>query len=230
MVLQVQPSGTPAELLAADAAAPWVALDRHPIWAAALAGELAKKTVAKLVLAILPAVCGPGRYIFSAKVSQIDRDDGAELFRELYTQSKDPDADADTGWRNLGRALGLSDAAMDMALAEPSPEAADYIDIVREHGLARSPAEATMVAWVMERQLPGLWGALADALVKHYGVPQAAVAYLRHEAARRQRVEGWIQHLVDRYLASADGYRVFEARRAGREAAWAWTALTETVA
>lgn len=230
MALQIQASAPLAELLAEDAEAPWVALDRHPIWAAALAGKLPRRTVARLVLAILPAVSGPGRYVFSAKVSQIDRADGAELFRELYTQSKEPAANADTGWRSVGRALGLGEAVMDRALADPSPEAVDYIDIVREHSLERSPAEAAMVAWVMERQLPGLWDAFADALVRHYGVPQAAVAYLRHEAARRGRVEKWIRHLVDRYVAGADDYRIFEARRAGREAAWAWTALTETAA
>ena len=62
------------------------------------------------------------------------------------------------------------------------------------------------------------------------GVAEAAVAYLRWEAARRTQVETWVAHLVDRYVLTADPYRVFEARRAGREAAWAWTALTETVA
>ena len=101
---------------------------------------------------------------------------------------------------------------------------------MREHGLARSPAEAAVVAWVIERQLPALWGGLADALVAHYGVAEADVAYLRWESSRRAQVEQWIAHLVDRYVLTADPYKVFEARRAGREAAWAWTALTETVA
>ena len=124
----------------------------------------------------------------------------------------------------------VADAAFDAALANPSPEAEDYIEIVREHGLARSAAEAALVAWVIERQLPALWGGLADALVRHYGVAEANVAHLRWEAARRTEVEAWVQHLVGRYVLPADPYKVFEARRAGREAAWAWTALTETVA
>jgi hypothetical protein len=230
MDVEIRASGTPAELLASDARAAWVDLAAHPIWAAALAGTLPRQRLADLILAIHPAVAGAGRYIFSAKVSQIAPEDGAELFRQLYTQNKDPQANSDKGWRAVGAGLGIADAAFDAMLARPSPEAEDYIEIVREHGLARSPTEAAVVAWVIERQLPALWGGLADALVRHYGVAEAAVAYLRWEAARRTQVETWVAHLVDRYVLTADPYRVFEARRAGREAAWAWTALTETVA
>ena len=230
MELEIRASGTPAELLAADAHAPWVDLAAHPTWAAALAGSLPRRRLADLILAIHPAVAGAGRYVFAAKVSQIAAEDGAELFRQLYTRRKEPAADADRGWRVVGSGLGIADAAFDAALTDPSPEAEDYIEIVREHGLARSPAEAALVAWVIERQLPALWGGLADALVKHYGVPEKNVAHLRWEAARRDEVERWVAHLVDRYVLTADPYKVFEARRAGREAAWAWTALTETVA
>jgi pyrroloquinoline quinone (PQQ) biosynthesis protein C len=230
MALEIRASGTPAELLASDAQAAWVDLAAHPTWAAALSGTLPRQRLIDLILAIHPAVAGAGRYIFAAKVSQIAADDGAELFRQLYTRKKVPEADADKGWRAVGSGLGIADAAFDAALARPSPEAEDYIEIVREHGLARSPAEAAVVAWVIERQLPALWGGLAEALVRHYGVAEAKVAYLRWEAARRAEVERWVAHLVDRYVLTADPYEVFAARRAGREAAWAWTALTETVA
>ena len=230
MDLDIRASGTPAELLAADADAPWVALAAHPVWAAALAGRLPRQRLVDLILAIYPAVAGAGRYIFAAKVSQISAEDGAELFRQLYTRNKDPEADGDKGWRVVGAGLGIADTAFDAALANPSPEAADYIEIVREHGLARSAAEAAVVAWVIERQLPALWGGLADALVAHYGVAEPAVAYLRWESSRQAEVEKWVAHLVERYVLTADPYKVFEARRAGREAAWAWTALTETVA
>jgi pyrroloquinoline quinone (PQQ) biosynthesis protein C len=230
MELEIRASGTPADLLASDRHAPWVDLAAHPIWAAALAGRLPRQQLAALLLAIYPAVAGAGRYIFSAKVSQIAAEDGAELFRQLYTRNKDPEADGDKGWRVVGCGLGIGAAAFDAALANPSPAAEDYIEIVREHGLARSPAEAAVVAWVIERQLPALWGGLADALVAHYGVAEADVAYLRWESARRDEVERWVAHLVDRYVLTADPYKVFEARRAGREAAWAWTALTETAA
>jgi len=71
MELEIRASGTPAELLASDAEAPWVDLAAHPIWAAALAGSLPRRRLADLILAIYPAVAGAGRYVFAAKVSQI---------------------------------------------------------------------------------------------------------------------------------------------------------------
>ena len=52
--------------------------------------------------------------------------------------------------------------------------------------------------------------------------------YLRFEAGRAAKVDKWVAHLVDKYVADADPYTIFEARRAAREALWAWTALTET--
>jgi hypothetical protein len=88
--------------------------------------------------------------------------------------------------------------------------------------------EASVIAYLLERRLPRLWGRLAASLEKHYGVPRAATAYLRFEEARAPEVDKWVQHLVDTYIASADAYQVFAARRAGREAMWAWTALTES--
>src|SRR5258707_2397019 len=91
MELEIRASGTPAELLAADAHAPWVHLAAHPTWAAALAGSLPRRRLADLILAIYPAVAGAGRYVFAAKVSQIAAEDGAELFRQLYNRRKDPD-------------------------------------------------------------------------------------------------------------------------------------------
>ena len=43
------------------------------------------------------------------------------------------------------------------------------------------------------------------------------------------KIEKWVKHLVDKYVAGAEPYTMFEARRAAREALWAWTALTESV-
>src|SRR5262249_58323680 len=89
---------------------------------------------------------------------------GAELPRQLYTRRKEPAADADRGWRVVGAGLGIADAAFDAMLADPSPEAEDYIEIVREHGLARSAAEAALVAWVVELHLTAPWGGRVAAL------------------------------------------------------------------
>ncbi len=52
---------------------------------------------------------------------------------------------------------------------------------------------------------------------------------MRFEAGRAGEVEKWVKHLVDKYVAGAEPYKVFEARRAAREALWAWTVLTESV-
>jgi hypothetical protein len=52
--------------------------------------------------------------------------------------------------------------------------------------------------------------------------------YLRHEASRAAQTKKWVAHLVEKYVADADPYTMFEARRAAREAIWAWTALSET--
>ena len=42
------------------------------------------------------------------------------------------------------------------------------------------------------------------------------------------KVEKWAKHLVERVRGPRRPYEVFEARRAGREAIWAWTVLTES--
>ena len=88
-------------------------------------------------------------------------------------------------------------------------------------------AQAAGVAWVLERQLPPLMGALADALRDHYGIAEDALTYLRAEAARAGEVETWVTHLIDKYFMTADAFTVYEARRAMREAGWGWTALAE---
>ena len=103
----IQATGSPRELLAVDAERPLVNLAAHPVWQEALLGQMSRERVARLVLMIYPIVAGPGRYLFSAKVSQITPDDGAQLFRQLYEAEQNPVADADVGWRSVGVALGL---------------------------------------------------------------------------------------------------------------------------
>src|SRR5258705_12227707 len=98
MELEIRASGTPAELLASDAEAPWVDLAAHPIWAAALAGSLPRRRLADLILAIYPAAARAGRDVFAAKVSQIAAEDRAELLCHLYTRRNDPAAVAERAW------------------------------------------------------------------------------------------------------------------------------------
>jgi hypothetical protein len=226
MKLDVQASASPKELLAIDAAKEENRILEHPVWKAALEGKLPKPRLKKLLLAFYPVVAGPGRYAFAAKVSQIDPQDGKALFLQLHEALKNPAADADAGWKKVLLALGATQRELE---AEASAEAVDLVDVLREHGLRSGPVHATVIAHMLEQHLPRLWGALADALQKHYGVKSAALEHLRFEAGRSAKVEKWVGHLVDKYVATADPYVMFEARRAAREAIWAWTALTETV-
>ena len=76
--------------------------------------------------------------------------------------------------------------------AEPSAEAADLVDVLREHGLRSGPVHAAVIAYMLEQHLPRLWGALADSLQKHYGVKAGALEHLRFEAGRAAKVEKWV--------------------------------------
>ena len=223
MKVDVQASATPHELLELDAAKPENRILEHPTWKAALDGSLPKARLKKLLLAFYPVFAGPGRYAFAAKISQIDAPDGKELFLQIHEALKNPVADADAGWKKLMLALGATQRELD---ADPSAEAADMVDVLREHGLRSGPVHAAVIAYMLEQHLPTLWGRLADSLSKHYGVKSE---HLRYEAARAPQVKKWVGHLVEKYVANADPYTIFEARRAAREALWAWTALTETV-
>lgn len=229
MNLDIQASGAPLALLERDAARPENRILEHPIWRAALDGSLPRPALKQLLLAFYPALAGPGRYAFAAKVSQLDPADGKALFSALFDALKKPEADADAGWTQVLQALGVSQREMREALANPSAEAEDLVDVVRSHGLQSSAVEASVIAYMLERHLPKLWGALATALEKHYAVPRPALAYLRYEAARAKEVDEWVRHLLQTYVANADPYKVFEGRRAGREAIWAWTVLTESI-
>jgi pyrroloquinoline quinone (PQQ) biosynthesis protein C len=202
-------------------------LNAHPIWRDALAGRLAIDRLRGLMTRLYPAGGGPGRYMFVAKVSQIDREDGERLFRDLYEAAHEPAADADAGWRRAAAAIGVTAERLDHELANPTPEAVDLVDVVREHSLKTSPAAAAAVAWALERKLPALWGGLADALKTHYRAGEESLGYLRFQASRTDQAEAWAARLIERYFVPADPATVYDARRAAREVAWAWTALTE---
>lgn len=224
----IQASGAALELLANDSRQPENRIAEHPVWRAALAGELPKARLKRLLLAFYPALAGRGRYAFAAKVSQLDPQDGKALFLQLHEALKRPEADADAGWKRVLAALGASERELADALADPSAEAVDLVDVIRDHGLRSSPVAATVIAYMLERHLPRLWGRLADSLRAHYGAREEALGYLRYEAARASEVEKRVKHLVERYVVPAQPYEVFEGRRAAREALWAWTVLTES--
>jgi pyrroloquinoline quinone (PQQ) biosynthesis protein C len=226
MKLDVQASASPRELLRLDSEKIENRILQHPLWKAALEGTLPKARLKKLLLAFYPVVAGPGRYAFAAKVSQIDAQDGKELFLELHERLKTPAADADAGWKKILLALGATQRELQ---AEPSAEAADLVDVLREHGLRSGPVHAAVIAYMLERHLPSLWDGLAEALQKHYGVKAGALEHLRFEAGRAAKVENWVHPLVDKNGATAHPDVRCAARRPAREAIWAWTALTETI-
>ena len=226
MKVEVQASASPRELLLLDSEKKENQIFEHPLWRSALDGSLQKARLKQLLLAFYPVFAGPGRYAFAAKISQIDPQDGKQLFLQIHESLKNPAADADAGWKKVLLALGATPREL---AAEPCAETADLVDVLREHGLRSSPVHAAVIASMLERHLPRLWGRLADSLQKHYGVKAAALQHLRFEAGRADKVEAWVDHLVGKYVADADPYAMFEARRSAREALWAWTALTETV-
>ena len=228
-IAEILPSSSPTELLELDAEKKENRILEHPVWKSVLDGSFPKARVKKLLLALYPVVAGPGRFAFAAKISQIDAQDGKQLFLALHESLKTPGADADQGWKKVMAGIGASEREMKDALSAPSAESADLVDVIREHGLRSGPVEAAVIAYMLEQHLPRLWGRLADSLQKHYGVKADAVAHLRHEAKRAAKVEKWVGHLVDKYVAVAEPYKMFEARRAAREAMWAWTVLIESV-
>ena len=228
MKLDILASAAPRELLKIDSAKSENRIAEHAVWQQVFAGDLPKARLKALLLALYPVVAGPGRFAFSAKISQIDAEDGKQLFLQIHEALKKPVADADEGWKKVMAGIGASEREMKEALKAPSAESIDLVDVIREHGLRSGPVEAAVIAFMFEQHLPRLWGRLADSLQKHYGVKGDALAYLRHEAGRAAEVEKWTRHLVDKYVDKAEPYRMFEGRRAAREVLWAWTVLVET--
>ena len=217
-------SATTRELLRIDAADPVIRLERTALWEAVLAGEWPAERLIDVALAYYPTLGGTARYLFSSKVGTLKRDDGKAVFRELYEALTVPEADSDAGWRQLALALGATAAALDDALASPSPEAADYVVLARGFG-HRSAHEGVGAAWGVERQLPVLWGRVADALAGHYEIPESALRFLRYQSTIAGEVDRRIMGLVERYLD--DPWKTYEARRAARECVWAWKSIGE---
>lgn len=226
MKVDVQASASPRELLAIDSAKPENRLLELAAWKDLLAGKLPKAQAKKLLLAFYPVFSGPGRYAFAAKVSQIDAQDGKQLFLQIHESLKTPAANADAGWKKVLLAMGATQRELE---ADPSAEAVDLVEVLREHGLRSGPVHAAVIAFMLERHLPELCSQLADSLRKNYAVKAAALEHLRYEAGRAAKVDAWVEHLVGKYVERADPYAVFEARRSAREVLWAWTALTETI-
>jgi pyrroloquinoline quinone (PQQ) biosynthesis protein C len=219
-------SAPAAELLAADEHEPWADLCRHPLISSVRDGTAPIELVRDLVAALYPIFTGRARYMLAAKVSFLDLADGKGVFEDLYRALTVADADADIGFATLAGALGFSPDEIRSLGAHPSAIAEDLVAIVREHG-HRSAHQGVGTALVLDRQLPRLFGDIAEALAAHYGVREEALAHLRYRAAEAEPVGARVAALAATYLS--DPFDVFEARRAAREVQWDLTALIDNV-
>jgi pyrroloquinoline quinone (PQQ) biosynthesis protein C len=222
----IRESATASALLAADEAEPWADLCRHPVVSSVREGSAPLPVVRNLVAALYPVFTGRARYLLAAKVSFLDLADGKTVFEDLYRSLTITDADADLGFANLAAALGFSTEQVRSLRTRPPAVAEDLIAIVREHG-HRSAHQGVGTALVLDRQLPRLFGDIADGLVTHYGIPEEAVAHLRYRAAEAGVADARVSALAAKYLSGP--FEVFEARRAAREVLWDLTALIDTV-
>ncbi len=219
-------SAPASELLAADEAEPWADLRQHPVISRVREGAASLQVVRDLVATLYPVFTGRARYILAAKVSFLDLEDGKTVFEDLYRSLTIADADADLGFATLAGALGFSREELSSLRAHPSAIAKDLIVIVREHG-HRSAHQGVGTALALDRQLPMLFGDIADALAGHYDIPEDALAHLRFRAAEADAARARVAALAARYLSGP--FEVFEARRAAREVLWDLTALIDTV-
>jgi pyrroloquinoline quinone (PQQ) biosynthesis protein C len=224
--MMITASGPAAELIAADEDEPWADLRRHPLISSVRNGTASIELVRDLVAALYPIFTGRARYMLAAKVSFLDLTDGKGVFEDLYRSLTVADANADLGFATLAGALGFSPEEIRSLRAHPSAIADDLIAIVREHG-HRSAHQGVGTALALDRQLPRLFGDIADGLAAHYGVREEGLAHLRYRAAEAEPVGARVAALAARYLS--DPFDVFEARRAAREVQWDLTALIDTV-
>lgn len=224
--MAVLPSAPPAELLSLDGGEPWGDLGRHPVWSAVASGAAPRETVRVLVATLYALFTGRARYALASIVSWIDLRDGKEVFADLHRSLTLADADADVGWQALAMAVGLGEEDLDAIRADPPATVEDLVTIAREHG-HRSAHEGVGVAWVWERKLPDLLSQLADALATQYGIPENALAHLRHRGSEAGPVRFRVEALAAKYLTTP--WEAYEARRAGREVLWDLWALLDGV-
>lgn len=219
-------SGSREDLLALDDAEEWSDPLQAPAWRAVTTGRASADEARALVSALLPVGAGAGRFMFASRVSTVSLEDGRDVFGWMHRSLTERAADADEGWRAVAGAVGIDGARVAEVLADPPPEAEDLVAVVRAYGF-RSAHEGAAVSWALERRWPRLCGELADALVAHYAVDEAAVAHLRDQERQGGAAARRGDALVGRYLQ--DPWEVFVGRRAAREVLWALTALLETV-
>ena len=213
-------------LLKQDAADPSNNFREPALWQSLLAGEAPAEWLRPLAAALFPLVGGTGRNALFSKVSNLEMEHAREIFGQLYEGLTDPARDPEKQWRRFAGVVGCSDEELEDALNEPLLEVAGFVNQARWYG-HRSAHEGAGVGYTVETQLPTLWGAVGDALRDRYGVPEEGLGFFRVERAQGAARKQFVELLINAYCDT--GTKGYEARRAARELAWCWHALSDRV-
>jgi hypothetical protein len=213
-------------LLEQDVAEPKNNFREPALWKALLTGGAPPEWLRPMACALFPLIGGTGRNALFSKVSNLNQEHAKTVFQQLYEGLSDPTRDPEKQWRQFAYAVGCADEELDRALAEPLLEVAGFVNQVRWYG-HRSPHEAAGVGYMVETQLPTLWGVVGDSLRVHYGVPEAGLGFFGLERAQGPARTQFIHQLIQAYCET--GTKRYEARRAAREVAWCWHAMSERV-
>lgn len=213
-------------LLEQDAAQPANDFRAPALWQALLTGAAPREWLRPMAGALFPLVGGTGRNALFSKVSTLDMQHGRTIFQQLYEGLRDPARDPEKQWRQFASVVGCIDEELDWALNEPLLEVAGFVDQARWYG-HRSSHEAAGVAYIVETQLPTLWGEVGDALRNRYGVPEKGLGFFRLAREEGPARKQFIHQLIRTYCEN--GPKRYEARRAARELAWCWHSMSERV-
>lgn len=212
--------------LAEDAAHPSASFHEPALWKSLETGGAPPEWLRPLASRLFPLVGGTGRNALFSKVSNLEMEHAKTIFQQLYEGLSDPARDPEKQWRRFAIFVGSTDEELDRALEDPVLEVAGFVNQARWFG-HRSAHEAAGVAYIVETQLPILWGAVGDALRKHYGVPEDGLGFFRLERAQGPVRKQFILQLIGAYCDT--GTKRYAARRAAREVAWCWHAMSEQV-
>ena len=211
-------------LLEQDVTQPSASFLEPTLWKSLETGGAPPEWLRPLASLLFPLVGGTGRNALFSKVSNLEMEHAKTIFQQLYEGLSDPARDPEKQWRRFARSLGSTDEELDRALEDPVLEVAGFVNQARWFG-HRSAHEAAGVAHIVETQFPSLWGTVGDALRKHYGVPEEGLGFFRLEREQGPARTQFVHRLIGAYCV--DGTKRYEARRAAREVAWCWQAMSE---
>ena len=213
-------------LLKRDAAQPANDFRAPVLWEALLSGAAPREWLRPMARVLFSLVGGTGRNALFSKVSTLHMEHGRMIFQQLYEGLKDSDRDPEKQWRKFAHVVGCIDEELDRALNEQLLEVTGFVNQARWYG-HHSAHEAAGVAYIVETQLPALWGEVGDALRSYYGVPEEGLKFFRLRRGESSARKQFVHQLITTYCEN--GPQRYEARRAAREVAWCWHAMSERV-